>query len=557
MKALKLLSQSLLSILVVGMFGGSAEASIADALRHLPVQDGGRIKPFDTFARESLQLVYGKRTYHGKPAVEVVFTWMLVPEHWNQQEFVLVNQKSIKEDLKLDVTKKYFSPAEISKSDRFPLMMQDLQSRRAAQEKLDPHFQAAQTLEAQLGFLRTMAMGQAARFVPPPTGDLWLSLPEASKEVQEKFAQLSRLFVENIQQQSADKNGDHSKSADSQREEFARTAAAEFMAAAKASHPELYPSEQIINLEIFYNDLEPFMWAWVLYILSAIFLTMAWSGRRRWALWAMWTTMLMGFFMHNLGFALRVYIAGRAPVSNMYETVVWVAWGAIFFGMVMELIFRRRYILLAAQLVGALCLIVADLAPAVLDPSLQPLQPVLRSNFWLTVHVLTVTVSYASFFLAFMLGDFGLILSLLGREENKARLREIANSIYRTMQIGVVLLAAGIILGGIWADYSWGRFWGWDPKETWSFIALMGYLAVLHGRLAGLLGDFGLIVASVIAFSLILMSWYGVNFVLGAGLHSYGFGAGGVEWVTGFVVIHFFFVAIAVARWRGKGKAAS
>ena len=110
-------------------------------------------------------------------------------------------------------------------------------------------------------------------------------------------------------------------------------------------------------------------------------------------------------------------------------------------------------------------------------------------------------------------------------------------------------MAAGTILGGVWADYSWGRFWGWDPKETWALIALLGYLAILHGRLVGLVKDFGMVVWSIVTFSLVIMAWYGVNYVLGAGLHSYGFGAGGVEYVTGFVFVHVLFVIyVAVVR---------
>ena len=123
---------------------------------------------------------------------------------------------------------------------------------------------------------------------------------------------------------------------------------------------------------------------------------------------------------------------------------------------------------------------------------------------------------------------------------------------YRAIQIGVALLGPGIILGGVWADYSWGRFWGWDPKETWALIALLGYLALIHGRLAGLIKHFGMTVWSVMSFNLVIMAWYGVNFVLSAGLHSYGFGAGGVEYAFAFVAIHTFFVVLvwSVRRLR-------
>jgi ABC-type transport system involved in cytochrome c biogenesis permease subunit len=117
------------------------------------------------------------------------------------------------------------------------------------------------------------------------------------------------------------------------------------------------------------------------------------------------------------------------------------------------------------------------------------------------------------------------------------------------------MLAAGTILGGIWADYSWGRFWGWDPKETWAFIALMGYIVMLHGRIAGWLRNFGMAAGAVIAFSLVIMAWYGVNFVLGAGLHTYGFGAGGVEYVAAFIAVHFLYVIYVTTLRQSRLKA--
>jgi hypothetical protein len=121
--------------------------------------------------------------------------------------------------------------------------------------------------------------------------------------------------------------------------------------------------------------------------------------------------------------------------------------------------------------------------------------------------------------------------------------------LYRVVQLGVLLLTAGTILGGIWANYSWGRFWGWDPKETWALITLLCYIVVLHGRLAGWWGDFGLAVGGVVCFLAVVMAWYGVNFVLGTGLHSYGFGIGGESYVMTAVGLDLVFVATTVVRY--------
>jgi ABC-type transport system involved in cytochrome c biogenesis permease subunit len=181
----------------------------------------------------------------------------------------------------------------------------------------------------------------------------------------------------------------------------------------------------------------------------------------------------------------------------------------------------------------------------VLDPSIHPLVPVLRNNFWLTIHVLTVTISYAAFLVAMAIGNVGLFQEFRGKGNDAFR-RTLSHYAYRAMQLGVILLTTGIVLGGVWADYSWGRFWGWDPKETWSLIADLGYLMVLHGRFTGWIKTFGTLMGAVLAFFGVVMAWYGVNFILASGLHSYGFSEGGA-WAMGtFVAVQ---GAFALACW--------
>lgn len=176
----------------------------------------------------------------------------------------------------------------------------------------------------------------------------------------------------------------------------------------------------------------------------------------------------------------------------------------------------------------------------------------LRSNFWLTVHVLTITLGYAAFALTLGISNITLFQYLRGNAGLAMRVTALNHLNYRAMQFGVVLLAAGTILGGVWADYSWGRFWGWDPKEVWALIALLFYVAILHGRYTGWIGQFGYAAWSVGAFLSVIMAWYGVNFILGAGLHSYGFSSGG----RGFVAVYsalqlaYIFTVYAVVRAR-------
>ena len=258
-----------------------------------------------------------------------------------------------------------------------------------------------------------------------------------------------------------------------------------------------------------------------------------------------------GFALHSLGFYLRCVVAGRPPVSNMYESIIWGSWGIVFFAFILLYFYRNVWIQVSAAAVATLALILAQSFPALLDPFISPLVPVLRSNYWLTIHVLTIVLSYGAFALAWGLGHVAVFLYAF-KPQNTSLQETLVIFLYRALQIGVVLLAAGTVLGGIWANYSWGRFWGWDPKETWALIALLGYVAVLHGRFSGWMGPFGFSVSSVIAFLGILMAWYGVNYVLAAGLHSYGFGGGGVFYVLAAVGIDLAFLAYSVLNYQKR-----
>jgi cytochrome c-type biogenesis protein CcsB len=540
-------------------------ASDVEALGYLPVQDAGRVKPYESFARETLQLLYGSEEYQGRSAVEIVMTWMLVPEHWNTRQIIQISHRGLKEALKLDPEQKYFSAKELFASERLSLVMQELVAFRESKEKPDPYFQAVQRLEGQIGLFQAIKSGEMPRVAPPKidpsnsnagagnaaagnssasnAGAKWRNIAELDGELRDKFAGMTRAFVHSLPIDNSGAGAGANSAADQASDQLSlQSAVADFKSVARNENPEVYPSDRIINTEVHYKKLHPFKWSWILYLVSTVVMALAWQSGRASLYRFGWMAAGAAFLIHTYGFALRVYLAGRPPVSNMYESVIWVSWGTIVFAMLFESIYRRRIVLLSGTAVGVLCLVAADLAPAILDSSIQPLEPVLRSNLWLTVHVLTITISYSAFFLAWSLGNLGLFFIFKGGRPTEERVRDLVQSLYRALQVGVVLLAAGIILGGIWADYSWGRFWGWDPKETWALIALLGYLAMLHGRLVGMIQNFGMMVAAVISFNLVIMAWYGVNYVLGAGLHSYGFGAGGVQYVGAFVILDLIYV---------------
>lgn len=525
-------------------------------LKTIAVQENGRLKPLDSFSREALQLIYGRQTFAkedapgGKlTAIDVVMIWLIQPTAWENSPIFEIAYSELKTSLKLPVERKHFSYSEILGSERLPTLMQELQSRREAKEKLDPFFQAVQRMESQLFTFREIVNGNLLHILPPTEGTSWVTVSQFQEASQQAaFAKIVQAFTGYAVELAKGGDADSIRTAKQQID----TAAKEFKEMARKVNPDLYPSETRMKIELHYQEFHPFQVAWIFYLTGAVICFLAWILRKDSLYIPAWVGVLVGFLLHIYGFALRIYISGRAPVSNMYETVVWVGLGAVIFSMIIEATYRWRFILMAGALVGTFCLALADMAPVILDPSLQPLEPVLRNNFWLLIHVLTITISYAAFFLAFALGDIGLFYFLFGEEKNQDKIKAISLAIYRSIQIGVALLGPGIILGGIWADYSWGRFWGWDPKETWALIALLGYLAVLHGRMGGWIKDFGMNACAVVTFSLVIMAWYGVNFILGAGLHSYGFGAGGVEYVSVFVALHICLVVFATVFRKSK-----
>lgn len=535
-----------LAILIFAISGVLAHAEdVGTPLESLPIQDNGRIKPFGTFAQEALQLIYGKKSFQDKSATEVVFTWLLIPEHWSDTPIIEIRHHGLKEALKIDSPEKYFSAKALFENPRIPLVIQELQTKQTRQEKLNPYFSAVQRLSNQIALFQAIRNGQALKFVPSPTSDGWRSVAELDGDLKVAFARLSKGFVDSIAQAPEGKAPQAS-------EEF-KTATKDFMALARAQAPDRYADMTRIDVENSFNHLHPFMWAWIAYLIGLLLWTAAASasstsvtmGRVAWGF------LFLGFLLHGAGMAVRVYLAGRPPVSNMYETVVWVPFGCVLFGFILERFLKNKILLACASAVAVFCLILTNLAPAVLDSSIQPLEPVLRSTFWLSTHVLIITISYAAFFLAFAVGDLTLFFYLKGEERYAKQIAQATQSMYRAIQIGVVLLAFGIILGGIWADYSWGRFWGWDPKETWALIALLGYVALLHGRLVGWVKNYQLAVGCVVSFLLVIMAWYGVNMVLGAGLHTYGFGAGGIEYVLGFAVAHILYITyVTTVRYQ-------
>jgi ABC-type transport system involved in cytochrome c biogenesis permease subunit len=311
-------------------------------------------------------------------------------------------------------------------------------------------------------------------------------------------------------------------------------------------------NKQFINqrermaLEVTYVKSMPFFWAGLIYFVISFICFLPFS-KNIISDNGLSLVMIFPLLMLAIGFGIRVYITEFPPVTNMYGTMIWVSFGISLFSYIFYVIYKDRNILAIMALGAALLILLTENIPLIISPSMDPIVAVLRSSYWLTIHVLTVTISYAAFSMAMLLGNIFMIKSLLGKMDTE-QVKRFSHYAYRSIQLGVLLLTAGIILGGVWADYSWGRFWGWDPKETWALIADLGFLALLHGRFAGWISPIRLLILSPLSYILVIMAWFGVNFVLATGLHSYGFSTGGTFMVISSVLAQLILSALYYSK---------
>jgi ABC-type transport system involved in cytochrome c biogenesis permease subunit len=495
-------------------------------LEQIPVQEGGRKKPYLVFAQESLLGLTGKTAVkidgENRSALDVITTLWLAPQGWDEKPILLVNHKPLKDAIGLDPARKLFSYRELASNPGLAALLAEAQTLRAqpGNQRLSGLPKEASDVGLRLAEFESLANGSAYRFVANAESaeGAWSPAPS------ESLAPLQAAFAANDSAAFA-------------------AAVGQFRDAMAAIQPQFQPSRSQIQIETLYQKIHPFGWAWKFYLAAAVVL-LAWRARGGYV--AAWVLAGSGLIFQVAGFVARTVISGRAPVTNMYESIIWVAFGTVLFALIFEAIYRSKFFFLGALPVAVISLILADTQPVALNPGINPLVPVLRDNFWLSTHVTTITLSYAAFLLALGIGHITLGMVMTGKKPSPA----LYNYLYRVLQVGVLLLAIGTILGAVWANYSWGRFWDWDPKETWALVTLLGYLFLLHGRIAGKWGGFGMSVGAVLCFLCVLMAWYGVNFVLGAGLHSYGFGSGGFGYAIGFVILELAFVTVAILRSR-------
>ena len=326
------------------------------------------------------------------------------------------------------------------------------------------------------------------------------------------------------------------------------------------------PQPHKLDLEVSFYRGQYFERGLALYLLSFVLVACSWlvSPQARAGKALFWGTVLtcgVALGLHLTGITLRCILRGRPPVTTLYETILFIGACAVIVGLVIEWINRQRVGLSLAPVLGAASLFLANryeaLEAASSADTMPALEAVLDTNFWLSTHVTTVTLGYSAGLLAgaiahlWVLGRvFAPLLRPLGitRLDQPAFYRDVARLTYGVLCFGLFFSVLGTILGGIWANYSWGRFWGWDPKENGALLIVLWELAILHGRMGGYLRDRGVCLAAIFGNIVVAFSWWGVN-LLNVGLHSYGFTSQVKFWVTLFYGFELSMVALGLLLW--------
>jgi cytochrome c-type biogenesis protein CcsB len=322
--------------------------------------------------------------------------------------------------------------------------------------------------------------------------------------------------------------------------------------AALASGPRLqgWPEPAAIDREITYNRVRPWGVTWVVLVVAllASIVEMKWPSKilRGVSLGGL----LVGFGFMTWGIAMRWMIGGRVPASNMYESLLVLGWGVSLFAVIAFAFMRNRLVVMNANAMAALTMLLVDLLP--MDRFIHPVPPVLAGTAWLAIHVSIIMVGYSVLTLSVLAAHLQIGFTIFS-PKSQATAAKLSDLNYWYMHVGSILLMAGILTGSVWAASSWGRYWGWDPKEVWSLVAFLAYMAIMHARWEKWISPFTIAALSIVAYQMILMTYLGVNYVLGTGLHSYGFGDSPVlTWMVVVLAAEIAFLAIGYAAYRRR-----
>ncbi|WP_456391875.1 cytochrome c biogenesis protein CcsA [Nitratifractor sp.] len=498
----------------------------AEAFGRLIVQSPmGRMEPVDSLDTQLLYKIHRSLSYRGLNQDQVLLGMLSRPELWRYARLIPVKSPKLRQILGLPRGEKYAAFADAFEGKKGYKLKTALEAANRLRPGERGTFEREIiALDEKLNIIYMVFYGNLYRIFPMPDDPArtWYNPLEAM----EKFTGPRRAAVEHLTRSFID-----------------AVAAGEWKSALRRIDEiadyqrrfggELIPPRKKIEAELFYNRLHLFPRLVGVYLLLGLLLLVAGFAevlrREGGGVWFKRLRLLAAgvlgllFLLHTFGLGLRWYVAGHAPWSDAYESLLYIAWSALLAGLIF---FRRSLLVLGATVtVAGIFLFTAHLSN--INPQITNLVPVLKS-YWLTIHVSVITASYGFLGLGAILGFLILLLFILRDPERRPR---VDRAIYRlaavdeaALILGLSLLTVGNFIGGVWANESWGRYWGWDPKETWAYVSIVVYTIVLHLRLIPRLDrPFVLAAASFLAFASILMTYFGVNFYL-SGMHSYATG---------------------------------
>ncbi|MBX3435998.1 MAG: cytochrome c biogenesis protein CcsA [Planctomycetaceae bacterium] len=283
------------------------------------------------------------------------------------------------------------------------------------------------------------------------------------------------------------------------------------------------------DFEAYFNGAAPFHWASWIYVAAFVLVACSWLGWTRPLNRAAFCVIAVTFVLHTLALMGRIYISGRPPVTNLYSSAVFIGWAGVLFGLALEMVYRLGVGNVIAAASGFLTLRIAH-GLAMDGDTFHVLEAVLDTQFWLATHVVCVTLGYAATYVSALLGLVTIVRGVFTRSLSAEEERTLTRMNYGVLCFAIFFSFIGTVLGGLWADDSWGRFWGWDPKENGALIIVLWNALVLHARWDGMIKSRGLAVLTLLGGIVVSWSWFGVN-ELGVGLHSYGFTEGRLAWL--------------------------
>jgi ABC-type transport system involved in cytochrome c biogenesis permease subunit len=494
----------------------------------IPVVDGGRIKPIDTLARTSLMIISSRQTFgdHWDSAERGVvrgqtqppIKWLLdvmVNRFFDQhaaekhQVFRIENDQLLKL-LGLEARPLFWRYSIDEFRDKIGELAERAdRARNVPAKDRDVFDQKVMELVQHLELYMGLASLQTPYAIPPVSrGQEWQPFVEAFHQAQQtgqdnpNARSYGRLLMAYAQGKPDDFNRElasYRQRLDEQMPEQTRKA----------------------NLEVFFNHFAPFYQCMVLYVVVFLLACVGWivftQPLNRAAFWLTVLTLVV----HTWALGTRMYLQGRPPVTNLYSAAVWIGWGCVLLGLLLEKIYANGVGNVVAAVTGSLSMLLAHHLAGSGD-TLEMMQAVLDTNFWLATHVTVVTFGYVATVVAGVIGALYVVAGVLTPRLNKDLARSLGQMIYGVLCFATLLSFTGTVLGGIWADQSWGRFWGWDPKENGALLIVVWNALILHARWGGIIKQRGMAVLSI--FGIMLTGWSGIGTnQLGVGLHAYGF----------------------------------